>query len=293
MRGFADRSEAGRRLAEKLAAYAGRSDVVVLGLPRGGVVVAYEVARALGVPLDVYVVRKLGVPGQEELAFGAIASGGIRVLNADVVRGVGLDQARIDAVAAREQIELERREKAYRGDSPPRELAGKTVIIVDDGLATGASMRTAIRSLAAHGPGRVVMAVPTAPSSTCRDLESEVDEAVCLMTPEMFFGVGQWYADFSQTTDDEVLEALRKAADFGRPAQGDEHDVEITLGATVLPGYPRAWFPTRPVLFCSCTAAEAVASVHATRRSRATCSRVVSLRSSSIFFPRTRTAWTR
>jgi putative phosphoribosyl transferase len=207
-------------LAEKLREYGGRSDVVVLGLPRGGVVVAYEVARALNAPLDVYVVRKLGVPGQEELAFGAIASGGVRVLNPDVVRAAGLDQARIEAVTAREQIELERREKAYRGDSPPRELAGKTVIIVDDGLATGASMRTAIRSLEAHRPGRIIMAVPTAPWSTCRDLEGEVDEAVCLMTPEVFFGVGQWYADFSQTTDDEVLEALRKAAPFGRATAG-------------------------------------------------------------------------
>ena len=216
MRGFADRSEAGRLLAGQLTAYARRGDVVVLGLPRGGVVVAYEVARALDAPLDVYVVRKLGVPGQEELAFGAIASGGIRVLNPDVVRGAGLDQARIDAVASREQAELERREKAYRGDSPPLDLAGKTVIVVDDGLATGASMRTAIRSLEAHHPTRIVMAVPTAPLSTCRDLEREVDEAVCLMTPEMFFGVGQWYTDFSQTTDDEVLEALRKAAGFGR-----------------------------------------------------------------------------
>jgi predicted phosphoribosyltransferase len=233
MRVFADRTEAGRLLAEKLTAYRDRSDVVVLGLPRGGVVVAYEVARALDAPLDVYVVRKLGVPGQEELAFGAIASGGVRVLNPDVVRAAALDQARIDAVAAREQAELERREKAYRGDSPPLELAGKTVIVVDDGLATGASMRTAIRSLEAHRPARVVMAVPTAPRSTCHDLEREVDEAVCLMTPEMFFGVGQWYTDFSQTTDEEVLEALRKAADFGgRTASNGESAAGQEPGGT-------------------------------------------------------------
>jgi predicted phosphoribosyltransferase len=208
MRVFADRTEAGRLLAEKLAAYGRRSDVVVLGLPRGGVVVAYEVARALDAPLDVYVVRKLGVPGQEELAFGAIASGGVRVLNPDVVRAAMLDQARIDAVAGREQSELERREVAYRGDTPPLELAGKTVIVVDDGLATGASMRTAIRSLEAHHPARIVMAVPTAPRSTCRDLEREVDEAVCLGAPEC--PALPRYADFSQTTTMKFSSTARR-----------------------------------------------------------------------------------
>ena len=181
---------------------------------------AFEVAKALDAPLDVYMVRKLGVPGQEELAFGAIASGGVRVLNPDVVRAAGLDQADIEAIAAREQAELERRERAYRGDSAPLELAGKTVILVDDGLATGASMRTAIRSLEAHHPGWITMAVPTAPRSTCLDLEREVDEAVCLMTPEPFFGVGQWYIDFSQTTDDEVIGLLREAASFGQREVG-------------------------------------------------------------------------
>jgi putative phosphoribosyl transferase len=214
---FADRHDAGRSLAKALVRYEGRNDVMVLGLPRGGMVVAYEVAKALDAPLDVYMVRKLGVPGQEELAFGAIASGGVRVLNPDVVQAARLDPADIDAIAAREQIELERRDKVYRGDRPPLNLAGKTVILVDDGLATGASMRTAIRSLEAHRPGWITMAVPTAPRSTCVDLEREVDEAVCLTTPEPFFGVGQWYVNFSQTTDEEVVALLREAASFGRP----------------------------------------------------------------------------
>ena len=163
MRVFADRHDAGRVLAERLASYRGREDLVVLGLPRGGVVVAFEVARALRAPLDVYVVRKLGVPGQEELALGAIASGGVRVLNQDVVQSAGLDDAEIQAVTMREQAELERRERLYRGDRPPHELHGKTAILVDDGLATGASMRTAIRSLEAHHPEWITMAVPTGP----------------------------------------------------------------------------------------------------------------------------------
>ena len=221
MRVFANRKDAGRLLAKSLAGYEGRNDVIVLGLPRGGVVVAFEVAKALDAPLDVYVVRKLGVPGQEELAFGAIASGGVRVLNPDVVGAFRLHQADINAIAAREQAELERRERAYRGESAPLELAGKTVILVDDGLATGASMRTAIRSLEAHRPGWVTMAVPTAPRSTCLELEREVDETVCVMTPEPFFGVGQWYIDFSQTSDEEVIELLHAAALFGRREMAD------------------------------------------------------------------------
>jgi putative phosphoribosyl transferase len=216
MRVFADRQDAGTQLAKELAGYQGRDDVIVLGLPRGGVVVAFEVAKELDAPLDVYVVRKLGVPGQEELAFGAIASGGVRVLNPDVVQQAGVAQAQIDAITAREQTELERREKLYRGSAPPLQLKGKTVILVDDGLATGASMRTAIRSLEGHHPGWMTMAVPTAPRSPYDELGQEVDEAICLLTPDMFFGVGQWYTDFSQTTDEEVIRLLREAASFGR-----------------------------------------------------------------------------
>lgn len=233
MRAFADRSDAGRVLAQKLAAYEGRDDVIVLGLPRGGVVVAFEVAKALQAPLDVYVVRKLGVPGQEELAFGAMATGGARVLNPDVVAAAGLDRERIEAITMRERAELDRRERLYRGDRPPLDLRGKTAIIVDDGLATGASMRTAILSLEAHHPERIVMAVPTAPLSTCHDLEREVDEAVCVMTPEPFFGVGQWYIDFSQTTDAEVVDLLQAAAGPG-PAAAQTRPVEITLKRRVI-----------------------------------------------------------
>jgi len=201
MRLLSDRREAGRLLAEKLMEYAGRGGTIVLGLPRGGVVVAFEVAKALDVPLDIFLVRKLGAPGQEELAVGAIASGGVRVMNQDVVDALGLSQAQIEAIAAREQVELERRERAYRGELLPPDLAGKTLIVVDDGLATGASMRTALRSLRSHSPARIVLAVPTAPRSTYAALEREVDEAVCLMTPEPFYAIGQWYADFSQTSD--------------------------------------------------------------------------------------------
>ncbi len=217
MRLLSDRREAGRLLAEKLMEYAGRGGTIVLGLPRGGVVVAFEVAKALDVPLDIFLVRKLGAPGQEELAVGAIASGGVRVMNQDVVVALGLSQAQIEAIAAREQAELERRERAYRGESSPPDLAGKTLIVVDDGLATGASMRTALRSLRSHSPARIVLAVPTAPRSTCAALEREVDEAVCLMTPEPFYAIGQWYADFSQTSDQEVVKLLSEAAAFGRP----------------------------------------------------------------------------
>jgi putative phosphoribosyl transferase len=215
MRRLTDRREAGRLLAEELTSYSGHDDVIVLGLPRGGVVVAFEVAKALNAQLDIFLVRKLGVPGHEELAMGAIASGGIQVMNDDVVSGLGLSHAEIASVVAREQIELERREKAYRGGAAPRDLAGKTVILVDDGLATGASMLTAIRSLKSHRPSRIVLAVPTAPSSTCATLRREVDEAICLMTPEPFYAIGQWYVDFSQTSDEEVVALLEAANGFG------------------------------------------------------------------------------
>jgi putative phosphoribosyl transferase len=211
MKRFRNRAEAGRTLAAQLGAYAGRQDVIVLALPRGGVPVAAEVARELGAPLDVFLVRKLGVPGREELAFGAIASGGARVLNRDVVASLGIDAETIDAVAAREQTELERRAGAYRGTAEPPELRGRTAILVDDGLATGASMRAAVEAVRGLGPKRVVVAVPAAARQTCEELAGDVDEVVCLLTPEPFFAVGMWYADFSETTDDEVRALLQKA----------------------------------------------------------------------------------
>lgn len=211
MRRFRNRAEAGRALAEALGAYAGREDVIVLGLARGGVPVAAEVARQLGAPLDVFLVRKLGVPGREELAFGAIASGGARVLNRDVVASLGIDTETADAVVAREQAELERRAEAYRGTADPPDVRGRTVILVDDGLATGASMRAAVEAVRELGPERVVVAVPAAARQTCEDLAPEVDEIVCLLTPEPFFAVGMWYADFSETTDDDVRTLLAES----------------------------------------------------------------------------------
>lgn len=216
---FRDRAHAGQWLAEKLKEYAGRTDVIVLALPRGGLPVAFEVARALRVPLDVFLVRKLGLPGHEELAMGAIASGGVRVLNPDVVRGLGVPEPVIAAVAEREQRELERRERAYRGDRPAPDIAGKTVIIVDDGLATGSTMRAAAEALRRLGPARIVVAVPVAATDTCEDLGREVDEVVCATTPEPFLAVGRWYEDFSETTDDEVRSLLEEAALQPAPAR--------------------------------------------------------------------------
>lgn len=209
---FADRSEAGRYLATKLARYANRADVLVLALPRGGVPVAFEVARLLQVPLDIFVVRKLGVPGHEEMAMGAIASGGVRVLNRDVVEQLQISEAEIEQAAAMEQAELERREALYRGNRPRSQVRGCTVILVDDGLATGASMRAAVTALKQLDPRQIVVAVPTAARSTCEEFEDEVDEVVCAITPEPFFAVGLWYEDFSQTTDEEVRDLLEKAA---------------------------------------------------------------------------------
>jgi len=215
---FRDRREAGRLLAARLSAYANRPDVVVLALPRGGVPVAAEVARALGAPLDVFVVRKLGVPGHEEFAFGAIATGGVRVLNEDVVRALQIPDRVIDAVAAREQEELARRERVYRGDRPPLDVRGRTVILVDDGLATGATMHAAIQALRQQQPARIVVAVPTASPETCDELKRVVDEVVCATTPDPFYAVGLWYEDFSQTTDEEVRELLARSAGAGRAA---------------------------------------------------------------------------
>ncbi len=208
---FLNRMDAGEKLARQLKAYSGRDDVVVLGLPRGGVPVAYEVAEALHAPLDVFLVRKLGVPGHEELAMGAIATGGVRILNEDVVQALDIPPNVIEAVARLEQPELERREHLYRGYRPYPEIAGKIVILIDDGLATGSSMRAAVAGLQAMHPARIVVAVPTAATETCEAFEAIVDEVVCYSTPEPFYGVGLWYDDFSQTTDEEVRRLLEKA----------------------------------------------------------------------------------
>jgi predicted phosphoribosyltransferase len=205
-------------LSRRLLPYANRPDVLVLGLPRGGVPVAFEVARALRAPLDTLVVRKLGVPGQEELALGAIASGGSRVLNPEVVQGLDIPQWMIADITAREQHELERRERRYRGNRPELDVRGRMVILVDDGLATGATMRAAIAALRQQHPARVVMAVPVAPPPICRELRAVADEAICLLTPEPFLGVGRWYDDFAPTTDEEVRSLLDRAASSVGPA---------------------------------------------------------------------------
>ncbi len=211
-RAFPNRAEAGRLLAEKLENYVDRSDVVVLGLPRGGVPVAYEVAQRLGAPLDVFVVRKLGVPGFEELAAGAIASGGVRVLNEDVVRALPNADQLIESVTERETVELERREQIYRDGRPAPELRDRVVILVDDGLATGATMRAAVAALRQRGVAKIVVAAPVGAPDTCRELEQEADETICAIAPEFFQAVGQYYEDFSQTSDEEVRELLSRAA---------------------------------------------------------------------------------
>lgn len=208
---FADRRQAGQGLAQELYAYADGDDVVVLGLPRGGVPVAFEVAKALQAPLDVFVVRKLGVPGNPELAMGAIASGDVRVLNEGVVRRMGISDRAIERVAQREREKLERREEIYRGARPGVDLEGKTAILVDDGLATGATMRAAVSALRQRQPGKIVVAVPTAPPDVYAEFDDIVDEVVCLTTPRSFFGVGGSYRDFSQTTNDEVRDLLDRA----------------------------------------------------------------------------------
>jgi predicted phosphoribosyltransferase len=207
---FVNRIEAGRLLAKKLHAYANRSDVIVLALPRGGVPVAYEVARALGAPLDVFLVRKLGVPGQEELAMGAIATGNVRVLNEDIVNYLEIPGEWIDKVAAREQRELARRENLYREASEPLSVSGRTVIVVDDGLATGSTMRAAVSALKRLGPAKIIVAAPVAARETCESFKADVGSTcVCVMSPEPFQGVGLWYRDFSQTTDEEVCNLLK------------------------------------------------------------------------------------
>jgi predicted phosphoribosyltransferase len=217
---FRDRADAGRQLLRALARFAGRGDLLVLGLPRGGIPIAYEVARGLGAPLDVFVVRKLGVPGQEELAMGAIATGGVRVINPDVVDALRIPSAVIDRVAAEEALELQRRERAYRGDRPEPDVRGKTVILVDDGLATGSTMRAAVAALRAQEPAQVVVAVPVGAQSTCEELGREVDDITCLATPEPFLAVGRFYDDFSQTTDQEVHDLLASARGSAVGADG-------------------------------------------------------------------------
>jgi predicted phosphoribosyltransferase len=207
---YVDRRHAGRVLASALSKYSGRTDVIVLALPRGGVPVAYEVARQLAAPLDVFVVRKLGVPGHEELAMGALASGGLWVLNGDVVKSLDISEEEIHRAAQNENRELMRRERAYRGERPGLDVLHRTVILVDDGLATGATMRVAIKALRKRDPARVVAAVPVAAPETCSELSAEADEIVCAATPRPFFAVGPWYEDFSQTTDEEVRELLER-----------------------------------------------------------------------------------
>jgi putative phosphoribosyl transferase len=208
---FRDRSEAGRRLGEALRGYAGRPDVIVLALPRGGVPVAAEVARELSAPLDVYVVRKLGVPGHRELAMGAIASGGVRVVNERVVRASSLPDEAIEQVAREEERELERRERLLRGERPAPEFTGRKVILVDDGIATGSTMRAAIAALRELGAARIIVGVPVAAPDTCLELEQEVDEVECVATPEPFMAISLWYEDFEQTTDEEVRDIIDRS----------------------------------------------------------------------------------
>jgi len=221
MNRFLDRREAGRALARRLGAYAGRPDVLVLALPRGGVPVAFEVAKALRAPLDVFLVRKLGVPGQEELAMGAIATGGGVLLNDEVVQALGMPDEVIEEVAAAERQELRRREHLYRDGRPAPDVRGKTVILVDDGLATGSSMRAALRAIRRQGPARLVVAVPVGAMETCEELQAEADEVICARAPYPFYSVGQWYEDFTQTGDEEVHDLLGQAA----------HDYPVTAPA--------------------------------------------------------------
>jgi putative phosphoribosyl transferase len=212
---FHDRVEAGRFLAEKLQAYAGQEEVVILGLPRGGVPVAFEVARSLQKPLYAFFVRKLGVPGQEELAMGAIASGGVCCLNPSVIESLKIPQKTIEKVIARERQELERREQAF-AEGPLPDLRGKAIILIDDGLATGASMRAAVLAAREHHPARIVVATPVAAEQTVRSFQDEVDDVVCVQAPRHLEGVGQWYEDFSQTTDEEVRGLLSQGSKFRR-----------------------------------------------------------------------------
>lgn len=237
---FRDRRDAGRQLAEKLRAYANRPDVIVLALPRGGVPVSSEVARALHAPMDVFVVRKLGVPGYEELAMGAVATGRVPVMNDEIVKRLGIPDYVVDAVATGEQQELARRERLYRGGRPLPDVHGRIVILVDDGLATGATMHAAIQALRQQQPARIVVAVPTASPDTCEQMRREVDEVVCAMMPEPFHAVGQWYLDFSQTTDEEVRVLLgEQGSPDGSEATIDSGDAAL-IEALRAAAYPLA-----------------------------------------------------
>jgi putative phosphoribosyl transferase len=220
---FQDRQDAGQQLAKRLTQYAGRPDVIVLGLPRGGIPVAYEVARALHAPLDTFLVRKLGVPGHEELAMGAIASGGLRILNADVLRDLPLPPETIDAVEANERRELARREQQFRDNRPPIDVNGRTVILVDDGLATGSTMRVAAEAIRRMRPKRLIAAAPVAAAEVCEALGQIVDEMVCLATPRRFAAVGLWYEDFDQTTDAEVRDLLARSQTWA-PTREPAHE---------------------------------------------------------------------
>jgi putative phosphoribosyl transferase len=247
---FRDRYDAGRILASHLSAYANRPDVIVLGLPRGGVPVAFEVATALNVPLDVFLVRKLGVPGHEELAMGAIASGGVRVLNRDLFRRADIPDDLVASVEARERRELIRRERLYRGSRPPPDVRGKAVIVVDDGLATGASMRAAVEALRAMAPDRIVVAVPVAAAETCAEFDEIVDETVCTIRPDDFYAVGLWYDDFPSTSDAEVRDLLRRAEERrGGSASGpggpDAAETENALAHGGRDGAPKTYVASR------------------------------------------------
>jgi predicted phosphoribosyltransferase len=228
---FTDRRHAGRVLGAALGKYEGQPDAIVLALPRGGVPVAYEVARKLGAPLDVFVVRKLGVPGQEELAMGALAPGGLCVLNEDVVRELEIAKDDVVRAARRENEELVRRERAYRGGRPRTSVSGRTVILVDDGLATGATMRTAIRALRQQEPARIVAAVPVAARESCEEMADEADDMVCAATPQPFVAVGHWYEDFSETRDDEVRALLELAEQRRAPRQLEVSQPRATTSA--------------------------------------------------------------